>query len=107
MHPAPLWQGDYAIDPEGNAAAMWGSVGKMVEWDQVYDEELGTLEVKAKLQAARDMLRVNYVFACERMFKMWYTDPVSVVDDDETQDTVTPIVSSVPSIFHSLLDWLG
>jgi hypothetical protein len=35
---------------------------------------------------------------------MRYTDPVSVVDDDDTQDTVTPIVSSVPSIFHSLLD---
>jgi hypothetical protein len=47
------------MDPEGKAAAMWGSVGKMVEWDQVYDEELGTLEVKAKLQTARDMLRVK------------------------------------------------
>jgi hypothetical protein len=92
------------MDPEGKAAAMWGSVGKMVEWDQVYDEELGALEVKAKLQAARDMFRVKYMFACERMFKMGYADPVSVVDDDETQDTVTPAVSSVPGIFHSLLD---
>jgi hypothetical protein len=36
----------------------------MLAWDQIYDLEVGTADVGAKLQAGRKMMRAKYVFGC-------------------------------------------
>ncbi|KAI4906471.1 hypothetical protein J4E90_010545 [Alternaria incomplexa] len=85
-----LWQGDFDKDPERMAAAMWGDVGKMIPWDKIYNLGFGNTEVKAKLQAARDMFRAKYVFACEQTLKMRYADPATLEDDDDALSSMTP-----------------
>ncbi|KAI4663188.1 uncharacterized protein J4E88_010823 [Alternaria novae-zelandiae] len=85
-----LWQGDFDKDPERMAAAMWGDVGKSILWDKLYNLGFGTAEVKIKLQAARDMFRDKYVFACEQTLKMRYCNPSTLEDDDEALSWMTP-----------------
>ncbi|KAL1796206.1 hypothetical protein ACET3X_004746 [Alternaria dauci] len=78
-----LWERDFDEAPEVMATKMWGSIGKMVAWDQIFDLELGDAETRARLKATRGMMRAKYVFACEQTFKWRYSDPATMVDVEE------------------------
>ena len=77
-----VWRRDFMKDPMGNASSMWGHVGSVIPWEQVYNDTLSLEEDKEVLREVRDMFGAKWLHACETTFKYRYASPDENMDDE-------------------------